>query len=88
MNQVNIIETAQWWIGDEAIGIGNIFRSSYKLPDGTMKKGLTVTLFYREKSEVVGQGTIIEVDDEKWLVTSIKQPWFFGRGNVTFEKVK
>jgi hypothetical protein len=85
-----IDETTVDRLGDVRVGVANIGRGEYTLPDGTTKKGLAASLFYttdQEHQKSVGEGSIVEISGTSWKITKVKKPWLGGRGSVTLESI-
>lgn len=86
-----IDETTVALLSGIRVGVANIGRGEFTLPDGTTKTGLSASLFFNtddEREEEVGQGSIVEIGGTQWKVTKVKKPLFGGRGSITMETVE
>lgn len=77
-------------VGDLAgicVGMGQISNGTYKLPDGSDKEGLVVTLAPLESDEnlTVGAGSEINIGDVLWRVDQIIK---VGEGSITLTPLR
>lgn len=84
-----ITETTVANLSGIRIGVANIGRGDYTLPDGSNRVGLSASLFFPDDTRVnVGPGSIVKIGDGEWRITEVKKGWFEKRGKVTFEQIK
>jgi len=89
-----LTETTVGIFGDVRVGVGNILRDDYELPDGSRRHGMTAQLFVarREADDrggdgvTVGKGSRITLGAETWEVTRVAGS-LFGRGSVTMRRI-
>ena len=74
--EVRIVETTVGVLGERRVGAGNIWPSQYTLPDGSEATGMTAQLFVLGggPSMIVGPGSELDLDGERWVVTAVEKP--------------
>jgi hypothetical protein len=71
-------------LGGHPVGIGNISKRTYALPDGAERRGLTSTLSFADDTTLIaGPGSELDLAGARWRVIHVAEG-SAGRGSVTF----